>query len=254
MLSSEAARIVAVCVLALAGLAPLVWVLAFLRRASLTPVQAVFWGVNYLVVRLLWRTRVVGRLELPPGRGAVIVANHRSSIDPCFIEIMIEGNVHWMVAKEYYQSKAFGWFLRIAEVIPTNRGGIDTASTKMAIRMAQEGGLIGVFPEGRINTTSEMLLAGRPGAAMIALKARVPVIPCHIAGSPYDGTPYGALLMPANVRVRIGRPIDLSPYYDRAGEREVLEELTKRFLKEIARLGGDPDFEPQLAGRFYKPE
>ena len=110
-----------------------------------------------------------------------------------------------------------------------------------------------MFPEGRINTTDGILLPGRPGAALIALKARVPVIPCYIDGSPYDGTPYGALLMPANVRLRIGRPIDLSPYYDRGGDREVQEDLTRRFLKEIARLAGNPDFEPRLAGRFYKP-
>jgi 1-acyl-sn-glycerol-3-phosphate acyltransferase len=253
MLSTEAARIVAVCVLVLAGLAPVIWALVFFRRMPLKPAQKVVWGVNYLIARLLWRTRVESRLQLPAGQGAVIVANHRSSIDPCFIEIAVAGNVHWMVAKEYCQSKAFGWFLRIAEVIPTNRGGIDTASTKMAIRIAQEGGLIGVFPEGRINTTADTLLPGRPGAAMIALKAKVPVIPCYIAGSPYDGTAYGALLMSANVRLRIGRPIDLSPYYDREGDREVLEDLTRQFLKEIARLAGDDDFEPQLAGRFYKP-
>jgi 1-acyl-sn-glycerol-3-phosphate acyltransferase len=253
MLSPEVARIVAACILTLAGVVPLVWVLVLVRRMPLRPTQTFVWGVNFLVVRLLWRTRVYGRLEISPGQGAVIVANHCSAVDPCFIEIVVSGNVHWMVAKEYCQSKAFGWFLRIAEVIPTNRGGIDTASTKAAIRLAQQGGLIGVLPEGRINTTAEMLLPGRPGAALIALKARVPVIPCYICGAPYDGTSYGALLMPANVRVRIGRPIDISAYYGREGEREVLEDLTRRFLKEIARLGGDPDFEPQLAGRFYKP-
>jgi 1-acyl-sn-glycerol-3-phosphate acyltransferase len=253
MLSPEAARIVAIGALALAGLAPIIGVVIFIRHMPLTPTQSIVWGVNYLVVRLLWRTRVCGRLELPPGQGAVIVANHRSSVDPCFIEIMVLGNVHWMVAKEYCETKAFGWFLRIAEVIPTNRGGIDTAATKMAIRLAQQGGLIGVLPEGRINTTAVTLLPGRPGAALIALKARVPVIPCYLSGSPYDGTPYGALLMPANVRLQIGRPIDLSAYYGREGEREVLEELTRQFLHAMARLAGDDDFEPQLAGRFYKP-
>jgi 1-acyl-sn-glycerol-3-phosphate acyltransferase len=253
MLSPEAARSVAAGILALAGLAPLAWLLVLYRRTSLTPVQAFFWGVNYLVVRLLWRTRVEGRLELLPGQGAVIVANHRSAVDPCFIEVMAPGNVHWMVAKEYCQSKACGWFLRIAEVIPTNRGGIDTASTKSAIRLAGQGGLIGVLLEGRINTTADTLLPGRPGAALIALKARVPVIPCYIRDAPYDGTPYGALLMPAHVCLRIGRPIDISAHYGREGQREVLDDLTRQFLKEIARLGGDDDFQPQLAGRFYKP-
>ena len=88
---------------------------------------------------------------------------------------------------------------------------------------------------------------------MIALRARVPVIPCYVTGAPYDGTILGCLVMPAKVRLVVGRPIDLSPYYGRESDREVLEELTKRFLQEIAALAGQPDFQPQLAGRFYKP-
>jgi 1-acyl-sn-glycerol-3-phosphate acyltransferase len=112
---------------------------------------------------------------------------------------------------------------------------------------------LGMFPEGRINRTDQTLLPGRPGAALIALKARVPVVPCYISGSQFNGSIVGSLLLPAKVHVKVGEPIDLSPYYGRERDREVLRELTRRFLKEIARLAGDNDFEPQLAGRFYKP-
>ena len=42
-------------------------------------------------------------------------------------------------------------------------------------------------------------------------------------------------------------------HYGRENDREVLELLTRRFLKVIADLAGDADFQPQLAGRFYKP-
>ncbi len=111
-----------------------------------------------------------------------------------------------------------------------------------------------LFPEGRINLSDALLMPGRPGAALIALKARVPVVPCYCEGAPYDGTMLGALLMPARVRLVIGPPIDISPYYGRENEREVLEELTLEFLRAIARLADRPDFQPGLAGRSYKPE
>jgi len=91
-------------------------------------------------------------------------------------------------------------------------------------------------------------------AALVALKARCPVVPCYIHGTPYDGTTLGCLLTPARVRLEIGEPIDLSPYFGREGEREVLDELTLRFLAAIAQLAGRPDFHLQLAGRFYKPD
>ena len=74
-----------------------------------------------------------------------------------------------------------------------------------------------------------------------------------MSGSPNPGTSLGPLVTPAKVQLVIGEPIDLSPYYGREDDREVLVELTKQFLREIARLAGQPDFEPQLAGRFYRP-
>ena len=87
---------------------------------------------------------------------------------------------------------------------------------------------------------------------MIALKARAPIVPCYVHGAPYDGTSLGCLLMPASVRLEIGAPIDVSAYLDGNDLRHALKELTRRLLKEIARLGGQPDFEPQLGGRFDK--
>ena len=113
---------------------------------------------------------------------------------------------------------------------------------------------MGLFPEGRINIGRDVLLPGRPGAALIALRARVPVIPCYVSGSPYSGTTLGPLVTPAKVRLVMGEPLDISAFYGRDGEREVLEELTRQFLRAIARLAGCPDFHPSLAGRFYKDE
>lgn len=215
--------------------------LAAARHVAATPLrwaQAVLWWFNYLVARVWWRVRVDGQLILPKDRGAVIVANHRSSIDPSFIEILVPRVVHWMVAREYCESKAFGWFLRICEVIPTNRGGIDTAATKQAIRLAAQGGLIGIFPEGRINTTNELLLPFRSGAIVVALNAGVPIIPCYIEGSPYRGTVWSPLVTPARVRLVVGPPWDLSEYYGRSDDRDVRQLLAGELARRIASLAG----------------
>ena len=158
-----------------------------------------------------------------------------------------------MVAKEYFDIPVVGWFLRITETIPASRGGVDTPATKIAIRYASEGGLVGMLPEGRINMTSQLMLSGRPGAVLVALRARVPIIPCFIHGAPYDGTYWGCLFMPANFRLVIGQPIDLSPYFDRGRDPELLKKIMRDVMKEMARLAGRPDFEPQIAGRRWKP-
>jgi len=253
MLSDQATEILAVVGFAALGLALAAYLWSLRRRLPLTLAQSALYGLNVLVAKLLWRARISGPLPVPPGQGAVIVCNHRSSVDPCFTQMATTRPVHWMVAKEYCDHRSFGWFLRMVEVIPTNRAGIDTAATKAAIRCAQNGGLVGVFPEGRINTTGRVLLPGRPGAALIALKARVPIVPCYVRGSPFAKVLVRPLVMPAKVELKIGRPIDLAAFYGRQREREVLEEITRRVLQEMARLAGCPDFQPELAGRFYKP-
>lgn len=222
------------------------------RRLRLTWAQSFWYAVNYVITRILWRARVNRRLPVGPNQGAIIVSNHCSSVDPCFIEIATNRAVHWMVAKEYFSHWALGRFLRLAVAIPANRGAIDTQATKMAIRYAQQGELVGILPEGRINRTERLLLPGRSGAAMIALKAHVPIIPCYIQGAPYDGTTLGCLFMPAKVTVRIGEPMDLSEFYGREDDREVLEQLTRRLLIAIAALAGQPDFQPELAGRLRR--
>lgn len=218
------------------------------------------WGLNQIYTRAVWRTRIIGRLELPPGQGAVIICNHISPIDPAFINFASPQRwVRWMVAREFFEMPVVGWALRQLRCIPVNRGGVDTAAIKAAIRLTAQGEVLGMLPEGRINPDPQrhLLLPGRPGAALVALKTGVPVVPCYLQGAPYDGTTLGFVLMPARVTLRIGRPIDMRPYLDRAARetdnKPLLEDLTRRFLKEIAALAGRPDWQPQIAGRRWKP-
>ena len=228
------------------------WIFRSWRRTRFTLFQAFLSFLNLLLARILWRATISGPLPVAEGEGALIVCNHTSGVDPNIIQLCTDRVVHWMVAREYYEIPILSYAFRAVDTIPVNRAGVDTAATKMAIRLAQQGGLVGLFPEGRVNTTGELLLPGRPGAAMIALRARVKVIPCFVRGVPYNGTALGSVFMAGRAHVTVGEPIDLSEYFGRGGDKTVLQELTKRFLVEIAKLAGVSDFQPQLAGRLWK--
>lgn len=224
-----------------------------IARSRFSPLQQFLWMIAYLLTRVLWRAKISGPLPLPEGQGAIVVCNHRSSVDPFFLQVASDRKVHWLVAREYCEHWAFGAFLRACEVIPVNRGGMDIRAVKAAIRMTSSGGLIGMFPEGRINMTDQLMLPGRPGAAWVALKARCPVLPCYIEGSPYRRVAWSPFFMTARVTVRFGQPLDFSEYFGREGEEGVLAEVLYRCQKAIAELAGQPDFEPRLAGRNWKP-
>ena len=204
MFSPEDTTLIALIVLTAMGSAVVLHAVALLWQSPFSLLQSLLFGLNYLMTRILWRARVVGELPLLDGEGGVIVANHRCPADPSFVYLATSRKVHWMVAREYCLHPAGAWFFRATESIPVGRGGIDTAAIKRAIRYVDRGGLVGMFPEGKLNTTDQVLLPGRLGAALVALAARAAVVPCYIDGSPYDGSILGCLLMPAKVEIRIG--------------------------------------------------
>ena len=114
--------------------------------------EAFLYVLNVTLTRCLWRATVEGSIDLSPGQGAIFVSNHSSSIDPLFLQMLIPRAIHYLVAREYVERRFLGWPLRVAGAIPVNRGGIDTAAIKLAIRYAEAGEMVGIFPEGRINT------------------------------------------------------------------------------------------------------
>lgn len=247
-------RILAVITLATLALVTAIYFWRVARSTRYTLKQLPLYALNYLLTRILWRVHVRGRLELPPGQGAVIVCNHIGPIDPGIIALLAPRTVHWMVAREYVENRGImGWGLRTLEVISTNRGGIDTTSTRAAIRLAKQGEWVGMFPEGRINTTDKLLLPGRLGAALVAIKSGVPIVPCYLVGAPNDGTPMGFFFIATKATLTVGPPI-WPTQYPPGDDKESLACLTRRIMREIARLAGNPDWTPELAGRGWNLE
>ncbi|PQO33902.1 lysophospholipid acyltransferase family protein [Blastopirellula marina] len=217
-----------------------------IRRTEYTLVQFFLDRIVFILLQFLWRTKTPAELPLARDKGGVIIANHRSSADPFFIHRAARRRVRWMVAREYCERKVMGWFLNEFGAIPTRRGGIDNASVREAVNLLQQGNWVGVLPEGRINMTDQFMLPVRPGAALLARRAGVPIVPVYIEGAPFNETPISPFLMSAQVTIYVGEPI-----YPDAFDSDELMILAA--VKEIARLAGHSDFQPQLAGKNWKP-
>jgi 1-acyl-sn-glycerol-3-phosphate acyltransferase len=246
-------RPVIIAFVALAVILPLGWLVFQKRKTEYTWPQFLFWILAGCLTRFLWRATYENSMPEEVNSGAVIVSNHHSGVDPFFLQVLCKRPIRWMVAKEYCEHRAFGRMLRVCEVISVSRGGIDTAATKTAIRHVEQGGLLGMFPEGRLNMTEEFMLPVRPGAVLVALRAGKPLLPCYIAGSPTRGTAMSSFFMRARVKVSFGKLIDVAEYKDVQRNEELASEIMTRLLLEIARLAGREDYEPQFAGRKWRP-
>lgn len=223
----------------------------------------------YVVARILWRVHIEW-----PGKdrdsdrndllltdrikgGAVLVSNHCSSMDPMFVQLCAGRRVHWMVTSLYFNKPVIGSLLRSFEAIPTHRSGVDTASTKRAIALAKEGEFVGIFPEGRINRTGRPLMTIRPGAALIALRANVPIVPIWVEGAPIGPSIFSALFRAANIRVLVDKPDDWG--LQAAGEggksdRSIAEAWTVRVMRRLVIRSGRSIDEVPLAGSHWVEE
>lgn len=229
------------------------WLVIQKRKTEYTWPQFVLWVIANGLTRFLWRTTYVNPMPDVSNSGAIIVSNHLSGVDPFFLQVLCKRPIRWMVAKEHCEHPVFGWILRICEVISVSRGGIDTSATKTAIRHAEQGGLLGMFPEGRLNMTEEFMLPVRPGAVLVALRSGTPLLPCYIEGSPTRGTAMSSFMMRARVKVSFGELIDVAEYEDVEHNEDLAREIMTRVLLEIASLAGRDGFEPRFAGRKWKP-
>ncbi len=203
---------------------------------------------TYLLGRLLWRVHFTNSAPPEMQEGALLVSNHRSSVDPCFIQLAARRRVHWLVAKEYFSHFIFGPVLRAVQTIPTNRTGTDTASTKAALRITSQGRLVGMFPEGALNKTPQPLIPIRSGAALVAIRSNVAMIPLLLDGSSYRREVWSPFIMPARVGVTFGTAIYPDKNCDMS-DREQADDLIYQWAKQIAALAGQPEFEIPFASK-----
>jgi 1-acyl-sn-glycerol-3-phosphate acyltransferase len=137
-----------------------------------------------------------------------------------------------MMAREYYQIKPLTWIFKTIEAIPVDRAGRDMAATRAALRALDQGRVLGVFPEGRIEQTRE-LLPFQTGVALMAIKTGVPVYPAYLDGTQRNKTMTRAFLARNRATLTFGSEVQ----FDRSStSKEVLQNATDRFTEAVAAL------------------
>jgi 1-acyl-sn-glycerol-3-phosphate acyltransferase len=206
----------------------------------------------YVVLRLyvgaVFHWRSSGYCPYPAEGPAIIIANHRSPVDPLLAWMNHQHRSHssrrnvrvigFLTAREYSETPGLiGWICQAVGCIPTERNGKDTGPTREALRRLKRGELLGIFPEGRINTGAGLLDASS-GVAWLALTAKVPVYPVYIHGAPQGENMVEPFYTFSRVRVSYGEAVDLSGYYGRRKTDDLLQEVTRRLMSQLERLGG----------------
>jgi 1-acyl-sn-glycerol-3-phosphate acyltransferase len=191
-----------------------------------------FCGINRLYCRVYHDVTVETPLHLPRTGPAVLVCNHISGLDPLLLQAASRRVIVWMMAREYFEIRALNWFFKLIRAIPVDRNGRDTSATRAALRALKDGSVIGIFPEGRIAPTRE-LLPFQTGVSLLAARAEAPIVPAYIDGTNRGQEMAEAFSTANRVRLRFGEPFHVPTGPNGKPDLDI---STERIRKEVASL------------------
>ena len=202
------------------------------RHESQLPFRILFL-LDTLFARVYHHLTVIQPCQIPRRGPAILAINHTSSIDPALVQSVCRHRlITWMMAQEYTDIKGTGWFYRTLGVITVQRTGRDSGPLRTALRALQAGKLLGVFPEGRIAPTREML-SFQTGLALMAIKTNVPVYPVYLDGTQRNKEMLQAVLVRNEATISFGPPVQ----FDRSGtSQNQLQAATNAIRQAIQQL------------------
>lgn len=146
---------------------------------------AVTKGPVEAIARRVFDFHPVGRHNLPEPP-FILAANHLSFIDPVFVTLAVGANVRYLaVADLFDQGPLLDRIISFFGAIPTPRDKVPIAAVRTAMYELRAGRRVGLFPEGR-RASEWRETAPRNGAAWLALKCDVPLVPVALVGT--EGT------------------------------------------------------------------
>jgi 1-acyl-sn-glycerol-3-phosphate acyltransferase len=195
--------------------------------------------VQFFVARgsaLVFRARLRGRDRLPTTGGYVLAPSHRSMMDIPFLAYVTPRRVRFMGKVEVFKIPVIGTLFTWLGGFPVQRDGTDRKAVRDSIEILHGGEPLVVYPEG----TRQHGLAIQPlqpGAAYLAIRAGVPIVPVGIAGSEEIFRSHGTKVPRFNrVAIVIGEPIPPPARTGGVVKREIVDEVTNRLAKELQQV------------------
>ena len=199
----------------------------------------VFYQVVRFIVTVIhrsWNRMTITGGENIPASGAFVLAPvHRSYIDTPIASACSRRRMRFMGKDGLWKNRTVGWILSALGAFPVSRGTADREAVGRAIAVLQSGEPIVLFPEGE-RKSGPVVLPLLDGAAYIACKAGVPIVPVGIGGSERAMGKGARMLRPSRIVVRIGPAIPVPAKVDGRMPRAAVREVTATLHSELTRL------------------
>lgn len=188
-----------------------------------------------LCARAFFNYRVIGAEKLYLPGGALVVSNHASFLDPPFVGVAFDEDIHYFAKKTLFNNPVMGAIIRSWNAFPVDQDKPDMGSLRTVIRLLKSGSKVLIFPEGS-RCLDGQFLPGLPGAGLIVAKSGVPVIPVRIFGT-YEALPRGGkTLNPSEITVVCGHPWHYDPAKYTCEGKELYQRISDDLMEQIGAL------------------
>ena len=179
--------------------------------------------LGYPIFLLLYRPEFEGRNNIPKSGSVILAGNHTNNLDAA---IMLAGPtrvVHMLAKKELFKSKISNAFFRSMGCIPVDRKIHDENAKSEAIEVLKNNEVIGIFPEGTVNRTNDIILPFKYGAVSFAKKTGPYIVPFTITGK-YK-------LFRRSIKITYGKPYKVTDDLE-IENKKLMNIITKMLIKE----------------------
>jgi len=191
---------------------------------------AVLWVLSRTLGVALFGYRVRFAAPLPAQGGLLVLSTHQSHLDPLLVGLALDRRISSLARSSLYAFGPFAAAIRALDAVPIDRNASMVQALKAVIARLERGAAVLIFPEGT-RTTDGRMGEVRPGFALMARKAGVPIVPVAIVGA-YECWPRTRLLpRPGRIRLEFGLPITPERYAS-LDDRE-LTKLCTDHLREL---------------------
>lgn len=182
------------------------------------------------------RVTMTGYENVPLEGGAIVVTNHIGRLDAMLGVILSDrDDIILMIADKYHQVPLWRSLGDKLDAIWLDREEVDFHSLREVMKRLKKGGLLGIAPEGTRSKT-EALMPGKPGAAYLASRSQLPLIPIGVTGTEDRLVKHRLKrLQRLDITINIGKPFMLPPL-PRKNRDEFLEQSTVEIMCQIAAL------------------
>jgi 1-acyl-sn-glycerol-3-phosphate acyltransferase len=184
----------------------------------------------WMIVFLCTRTQIKGRENVPRHGPLLVASNHINMADPPLLAVSLGRVAIFMAKEELFRSRFTAYFVRSFGSFPVHRGQLDRQAIRDSEQVLARGQALVMFPEGMRSHVGQ-LRSGFPGAALIASRSGVPILP---VGTENVWGKWWWLRRP-RITVNIGDPFHLPPTNGKVTRAE-LAEHTKLIMVRIAEL------------------